>query len=252
MDTRSLDHHGVPHSVLTGTDKRFAPVYALFRARMTQEWFRHLNHSYWLRATGTDDAGIHWRKLSKWTVKEKRELEENGQHINYISPGQLPPNIGIGIETAQNQYELDYQRIISSDKSNSSTATKRARAKREALALQGERSFAKIINVRTGRLVSATYPGEVVNNRYYPTKDQTVTFKGPKILISLRKVEYARDVDNQREIIPRNTDVWYIESWNTVMPEVANLYREMKENNPALAKPKKRKKRGQGLEDAPL
>lgn len=183
---------------------------------------------------------------------EKRELEEKGLHIDYITPGQLPPGIGLAIESSQEQYKADFESILNSDKSNSSTATKRARARRKALANQGERSFAKVINVRTGRLVSATYPGEVSSNRYYPTKDQIVSFKGPKILISLRKVEYARDVDNQREIIPPNTDVWYTESWNTVMPEVALLYQEMKQNNPALARPKKRKKRGSGLEEAPF
>lgn len=253
MDTRMLDHHGVPHSVLTGTDKRFAPVYALFRARLTQEWLRHLNVSYWTRAQGErDPVAGHWKKLAKSTIRKKRELEEEGIDTAFTNPSQLPPGVELGLETPQEQYNKRFNEILNNDNSSASPSTKRRKARQAALAEQGERSYASLINIRTGRLVGATAPGTVLNNRYYPTKDQEIKFKRTSILISLRKVEYAGEVDAQREIIPRNTDVWYIESWNTIMPEVARLYQDMVRQNPALRKSKKRKKPGQGLEDAPF
>jgi hypothetical protein len=253
MDTRMLDHHGVPHSVLTGHDKRFAPVYALFRARLTQEWLRHLNVSYWRRATGDfDQVAGSWKKLSRYTIAEKRKLEKEGIDTEFTSPTQLPPGVDLGLETAQQQYNSRFNELLNSDKSSASPSTKRRKARQAALSEQGDRHYATLINIRTGRLVGATSPGVVTNNRYYPTKDQEIRFKRTSIFISLRKVEYAREVDTQREIIPRNTDVWYIESWNTIMPEVARLYEDMIRQNPSLKKPKKRKKLGTGLEDAPF
>lgn len=256
VDTRTLDHHGVPHSVLTGTDKRYLPVYALFRARLTQEWLRHLNVSYWTRAQGDfDPVAGRWKKLAKNTIKAKQELEAEGQHTNYTAPGQLPPGINAVLD-AQQQYNAAFNEILNNDKSSSTMATKRARARKAALAEQGERTYAKLINIRTGRLVAATAPGEVVNNRYYPTKDQDVKFQRTSIRISLRKVEYAGEVDAQREIIPRNTDVWYIEAWNTIMPEVAMFYQMYNRERPYLKlrdkNNRRKKKKTDGLEDAPF
>lgn len=257
MDTRILPHYKVPHEVLTGHDKRYAPVYALFRARLTQEWLRRLNASYWQRAQGgVDKVAGNWRKLSRYTIREKRNLEKEGQHLNYVSPGQLPAAVGLGIESAQEQYSKRFNELLNNDTSKSSMTTKRARARKAALEEMGDRSFAKLINIRTGRLVTATYPGEVVNNRYYPTKDQTIRFNRTNIQISLRKVEYAGEVDAQREIIPPNTDVWYIESWNTIMPEVATFYHQYKAAHPELKyrdkNNKAKKKNNSGLEDAPF
>ena len=264
MDTRVLQHHGVPHSVLTGTDTRYRPVYNLFVARMTQEWLRHLNVSYWTRALGQfDPVAGHWTKLKKSTIQAKQELEADGQHTSFTHEGQLMPTIGVGtgivLPSDQEIYKKSYTEKLESDKSTASIATKRARARKAALGERNDRSFARLINIRTGRLVTATAPGTVVGNRYYATKDQDVRFTKTAIRVSLRKVEYAGEVDAQREIIPVNTTVWYIESWNTVLPEVARLYEELKKTVPEPVKnsrgrlrkpqPKKPKKY---LEDAPF
>ena len=89
IDTTRLPHYGVPHSVLAGTDKRFTPVRNLFIARMTQEWLRHLNVSYWNRAMGYfDPVAGHWKKLAWNTIQEKKALIENNQHTSYTHEGQ--------------------------------------------------------------------------------------------------------------------------------------------------------------------
>lgn len=266
MDTRTLDHHGVPHSVLTGTDKRYLPVYALFRARLTQEWLRHLNVSYWTRAQGDfDPVAGQWQKLKSRTIEHKQKLMEEGLHTTFTTVGQLAPTrlatiaggeTQLGETNAKDEYKKAFERILKGDTSNASMATKRARARKAALDERGERYFVKLINIRTGRLVAATAPGEVVNNRYYPTKDQDVKFQRTSIRISLRKIEYAGEVDAQREIIPRNTDVWYIEAWNTIMPEVAMFYQMYNRERPYLKlrdkNNRRKKKKTDGLEDAPF
>lgn len=243
----SLDTLGVPKKVIKGKDKKYLTIAKLYRALIVQELFRILHESFWARARTGNYKGLEWHPLAEKTIKVKQGIEETGElELNAIrkdfyewfggykdaldpikkkSPKMLSASDKL-------RYDAAYQKALKTTKSR----TKADTAAWKALALP-PREFAELIGIRTGRLVAATMPGPVANNRYYPNEDQEVVITQSKIDISVAKVPHASafaegisEAQNvpARPIFPDDLNPWILSAHTTIMPEVRNAYEQLK------------------------
>lgn len=241
-----LPNLGVPKKVLMGRDKRYITITKLYRALLMKEIFTILHESFWSRARTGVYKGLEWAPLSKRTIKIKQKIEESGnldthairkdfyewyggykENLDAIkkqSPRMLTAN-------AKLRYDAAYEKALKATKSRTRADT----AAWKELALP-PREFAELIGIRTGRLVAATMPGAVSNNRYYPNEDQTVVITQKRIDFGVDKVPHAKAFAEgigeysppARPILPENLESWILIAHNIIMPEVRDAYEQLK------------------------
>lgn len=255
-----LDTRSIPPEVLEGRVPYYRSVYAQYKARFLQELFRLLNDSFWARAKGEMDSGIQWKKLAGRTVKEKRELRDNHGYdewkLRYDGYNDADGSTNLnatGIKTIEllsprnqmkyrREYRIAYAELeedISANRINKATARKKAAAK-AWLAIETTNPYrddiAKLINIRTGKLVGATVPGTVSNGKYYPARGQQFEITDDTVKISLNHIPYAGEVDVQRELIPDNIGPWIERAHTIIIQEIEDLYATLKTSAPKRGK----------------
>lgn len=233
----SIGTGNIPRDVLMGRVRKFISVHNAYKATYLVTFLTLLNKSFWERTVvyGRDDLGNKWKALTAYThwIKNNEALvnpSSNPQLTrSYSSPRQLSP-----------KQLAEYQNNLPTVKSlTKSVERKRLREtpltawhdnnKRGDAFIQynGQTVAITPINVRTGRLVSATAPGKVVNNRYYNISDLVVDVSGPYIRISLRNIPYAADVDAVRPIIPHDTTEWQEKAHIAGVEEATKVYNNL-------------------------
>lgn len=242
----SIDTLGVPKKVLRGSDKRYITIHKLYVAKMLQELFRILHESFWARARTGSYKGLEWAPLSKRTLRIKRGIEDSGElDVNAIRKdfyewfegykANLDPikKKSPRMLTADQKLKYDqaYETALKATKS-------RTRADTEAWKTLASppREFADLIGIRTGRLVAATMPGPVSNNRYYPNEDQRVKVTKSKIEFSVDPVPHATAFAEgigeysppARPILPDDLNPWILVAHQTIMQEVRDAYEQLK------------------------
>jgi hypothetical protein len=262
-----LDRRGIPKKVLYGKVPKYRSVFLLYRARMVQELFALMHKAFWIKAEGqTDDSGIEWAELKPKTIKYKMTLEGSGPlggyNVNrewYDSDQSAesarktgPANHRILDREQQSIYNSIYQSAI---KRTRNAAKAKAEALKAAIASSPERGFASLIGVRTGRLAASTYPGTVVNNRYYPTVDQEFEITEKVIEFGNDKVPYSKEFEEghdkvpPRPILPDDLTPWIVQCHEKIIDEVKAVYvtkQIVANNNKQLAKPSSRKRANTG------
>jgi hypothetical protein len=267
-----LDSRSIPPEVLEGRVPYYRSVYAQYKARFIQELFRLLNKSFWTRAKGNADSGIQWKKLASRTVQDKRKLrDEHGydewslRYDGYNDDG-TPNYEATGLKTVEllsprdqmryrREYRIAYEELtqnkvdkngnitelseLASNRINKATARKKAAA-RAWLSIEttnpNRDNIAKLINIRTGKLVGATVPGTVSNGKYYPARGQQFEMTEESITITLKHIVYAGEVDVQREIIPDNIGPWIELAHNAIITEIEDMYASLKASAPSRGK----------------
>lgn len=242
----SLDRLGVPSKVLRGKDKRYISIHRLYIARIVQELFKILHESFWSRARTGSYKGLEWAPLSKRTIKIKQGIEESGElELNAIRKdfyewyegykANLDPikkKSPRMLTAAQKlKYDQAYEAALKATKSR----TKADTAAWKTLA-SPPREFAELIGIRTGRLVAATMPGPVANNRYYPNEDQRVEITPSSIEFSVDPVPHADAFAEgigiynppARPILPNDLNPWIIIAHQAIMQEVKDAYEQLK------------------------
>lgn len=245
---RGYDFNGIPKDAIFGRNPKFISVHRAYKAKFVQEFLRQLNKSYWDRSRlyGEDDLGNKWKALAPRTHQIKNDQADENPASNpqisgaYTSPRQLSP-----------QQLADYQSQI-----GSSSMSVRNAAQRNALKYLGtpwyegsKRGDPGTVKhdgrevpvtpkmIRTGRIVSATMPGPLVNHRHYGSPDLMVDVTGNNISISLEKIPYAEAADSpitvgsgskaktvHRPLIPENTEPWERIAHEAAMKEAIRVY----------------------------
>lgn len=231
-----------------GKDPRYLTVFNLYRARFVQEMFKIWHESYWARARTGSYQGLTWAPLKKYTVKIKREIEESGnldensiRRDFYEWYGGYKENLDAikhkhrrMLEPEQRErFEKTYRAELKAGKTRS-----RAEANAWTTLSSPPREFAKLIGIRTGRLVAATAPGEVKNNRYYPNEDQEVEITTTLIKFNVNKVPHAKAFDEgisegpgsplPRPLLPNDLTGWMLQAHEAIIAEVNDFYLQRK------------------------
>ena len=239
----------IPREVLIGRVKKYISVHNAYKATYLKTFLTLLNESFWARTVvwGQDDLKNKWTALKPYTHWRKNlEALENpasNPHLTgaYTSPRQLTPK-----QLSEYQNNLPSVKSVSSRLSKGKQRYRQGKLERENLQsavltpwhnhnprgdgfveYKGQLVAITPINVRTGRLVSATAPGKVVNNRYYNVSDLIVDINGPYIRISLRNIPYAADVDAVRPIIPHDTSKWQEKAHIAGVEEATKVYNNL-------------------------
>ena len=208
-----------------------------------------------------DSKAAIWEPLKEKTIEQKRELElysYDERPVKFSSPieGRTPQEQK-KLDRAENErmywyqkrpqalnpkervaYAKAFKQALDDNTIYQKELKKRPRdrntkilseAKTEArksamLQVNSEREYAELINIRTGRLVGATSPGQVINNRYYAYGDQQFEISFSAITMDISAVPYAVEVDSMRTIIPDDMSVWIEKAHNNIIKEVRALY----------------------------
>lgn len=220
---------GIPAPVLRGEVRKYKSVSTIYNAILAREIMVRVNISFWARAKGgTDDLGNKWKPLAPSThaYKPLSPMEKNTYSIDgkrvrgLLTPAQDKIwRVTFFVQFKQLSRKMD-------EAEAKQEAAKRAWEKVKSLGAQTKIGLDRVtdINIRTGALVAATYPGKVANNRYYPPKNQRIYVKprgGFKIEFLL---PYVDAVDAVRPIIPGNITVWIIEAHDIAIVEAKLMY----------------------------
>lgn len=242
-----LNRHGIPASVLNGESNKYMSVHTAYKAIMAQEVMKRVNASFWRRAKrGSDDLGNTWAPLAPAThaYKPLSPMEKNTYQIN----GKLTRGLLTPAQDAiwRKIFARTFDRLTKKGMSDT-------QAKKEA----GERAWAVVkaagartliglgritdTNIRTGRLVAATKPGAVANNRYYPPKDQVIQIL-PRAAVRIKfLVPYIKQVDKVRPVIPDDISKWIMEAHDIAIIEAKRIYERIKDSTPDRKRPTGRK-----------
>lgn len=229
---------GIPKKVLFGKVPKFRSVYLLYRSRLVQELFVLMHQSFWAKAEGgADNQGDTWEPLADTTMKYKVELQEgplrhysvNKQWYETNEEKKGKDNIRTLSPDQQELYGKVYQKALKQLVSLGAKAP--ALAKKKAFASVKEsdpnRPSAALIGVRTGRLAASTFPGAVLNNRYYSTADQRFAITDRKITFDNEKVPHCVPFEEgppKRSILPEDLNPWIQICHEKVIGEVHALY----------------------------
>jgi hypothetical protein len=246
MRLPKLNRLGIPEKVLLGKVYKYRSVANLYKARLIQELMRQVNRSFWARAKGgTDELGNKWKPLAPSThaykplsPMEKKTYSLDGKRTR----GLLTP--------AQDR---KWRRIFAKNlkiferKGDPDAKKKAAAIAWSVLISEGAQTLIGLgrvtdINIRTGRLVAATKEGSVANNRYYPPKAQKVKLSPRSIHIGF-DIEYIKEVDAVRPVIPADISVWILRAHEVAIPEAKALYDSIQNNTPNRKKLPPRGKR---------
>lgn len=238
---------GIPAKVLYGEVPKYRSVNTTYTAILAREIMIRLNRSFWARAKrGADDLGNTWKPLAPAThaYKPLSPIEKNTYEIdNKLTRGLLTPE-------QDKLWRTIFARIYS-------RLTKRGMGEKEAKKQAAERAWGVLkakgartllnlgritdTNIRYGRLVAATKPGSVANNRYYPPKNQKVTV-GPRGRVKIEfAIPYIKQVDAVRPVVPSNIDQWIIEAHEIAIENAKVVYDRIKEATPDRKKATSRK-----------
>lgn len=224
-----LDRRGIPEKVLTGKVRKYISVHRRYKAVKSRELMKRVNAAFWAKAKGgTDDLGNKWKPLDPKThaykplsPMEKRTYSLGGKRTR----GLLTP--------AQDKrwrriFARKYNRLVKRGIPEKEAKEKAAKLAWTIVISEGARTKIGLnritdINIRTGRLVNATRPGTVANNRYYTPKDQVVEIKPRSIRITFR-IPYISKVDAVRPVVPDNIDKWHQEAHEIAIVEAKVVY----------------------------
>ena len=236
-----LDTRGISGRVLNGRNPKYIKVFKLYQARMTQEFLRILNASFWTRAEGNIDSDIHgepeaakWKKLRPATRKVWKPMDMGLlssyklRKDYYEGKIQGKESVGVLSPEQRNTWQEAYNRQLAGNKSPEAKRLAKKAGWEAVKDIDPDREYVSLINIRTGRLVACTAPGQVVGARYYATADQRVTVALNKVNISLKAIPYADAVDAVRPIIPNNIDPWIEKAHEAIISEVKALYDDIK------------------------
>lgn len=224
-----LNRMGIPAKVLRGESRKYRSVYTIYTAILAREVMLRINISFWARAKGgTDDLGNQWKPLAPAThaykplsPMEKKTYSISGKRVR----GLLTP--------AQDKiwrltFAIQLKRLSRKMGENEAKeeAAKRAWEKVKSLGADTKIGLGRItdINVRTGALVAATYPGTVSNNRYYPPKNQKIDIRPRGAIKIVFTLPYVREVDRVRPIIPEDISKWIEEAHDVAILEARRVY----------------------------
>lgn len=194
-----LPRKGIPEDVLYGRVKEYKEVFFLYRKEFYTRFMQKLHKSFYDRALGgTDDYGNWWYELKVMTdiikLDQIAEGKPNPQFTgNFTNKRQLSPD-------QFKQYKENYRKFLEEGKKHRTSERHSLKFidgydRGSRVDAEGNRVPKTLINVRTSRLASALFPGEVANNRIYGGPDQDFTLEGLNIEFSLRRIEYADRVD---------------------------------------------------------
>lgn len=242
-----LDRKGIPATVLNGESRKYRAVHTLYKAILAQEVMKRVNASFWKRAKrGSDDLGNVWKPLAPSThaYKPLSPIEKNTYEIDGTE------NRGLLTPVQDKLWRIIFARIYNRlvKKGASETAAKKEAASRAwgVVKARGARTLIGLnritdTNIRTGRLVAATRPGTVSNNRYYPPKNQVVEIK-PRAGIRIRfLIPYIKEVSKVRPVIPDDISPWIIEAHEIAIQEAKRVYERIRETTPDRKRSPKRK-----------
>lgn len=231
-----LDRKGIPEKVLTGKVRKYISVHRAYKAYLIQEIMKRLNASFWARAKrGADDMGNTWKPLSPKThaYKPLSPIEKNTYAIDgRRTRGLLTPaqdRIWRGV------YARTLARLIKRGVDKKEAEKEAAEKAWGLVKAKGARTLISLnritdTNIRTGRLVNATRPGSVANNRYYPPRDQVVQVKPRSVRISFN-IPYIGNVDAVRPVVPRDISKWHQEAHEIAIIEARLVYDRIRDND---------------------
>ena len=233
-----LNTRGIPKKVLFGKVPKFRSIYFLYRSRLVQELFVLMHQAFWAKAEGgADNQGDIWEPLADSTMKYKVELQEgplrhysvNKQWYETSDEKKGKDNVRTLSPDQQRLYGKVYQKALRQLVSLGAKAP--AIAKKKAFdaikASDPNRPSAALIGVRTGRLAASTFPGLVLNNRYYPTADQKFIISDRKVTFDNEKVPHGVAFEQglpRRSILPDDLNPWIQICHEKVIGEVHALY----------------------------
>jgi len=245
-----LDRKGIPAKVLYGQSPKYISVFNIYRAMMSQLVMKRLNASFWARAKrGADDLGNIWAPLAPSThaYKPLSPMEKGTYSIDgTLKRGLLTPAQDHLWRTI---FARIYQRAKKkgvSDKEAKKEAAERAWGVVKA---RGGRTLIGLgritdTNIRTGRLVAATKPGTVTNNRYYAPKDQVIRI-GPRGAVKITfNIPYIKRVDAVRPVVPPDISKWIEEAHDIAILEAKRVYERIRDSSPDRKRRTKRKSSG--------
>jgi hypothetical protein len=220
---------GIPAPVLKGEVRKYKSVSTIYNAVLAREIMVRVNISFWARAKGgTDDLGNKWKPLAPSThaYKPLSPMEKNTYSIGgkrvrgLLTPAQD--------KIWRTTFAIQYKRLLRKmgDEEAKEEAAKRAWEKVKSLGAETKIGLGREtdINIRTGALVAATYPGKVANNRYYPPKNQLISVK-PRGGFRIRfLLPYVDAVDAVRPIIPEDITPWVVEAHDVAIIQAKIVY----------------------------
>lgn len=210
-DMTTNDSMGIPEDVIKGNPditrpnrRRLLSVRKVYEANYIEKLLEVLWEAFWEKTPGdtSDDFGIFWHDLKPATHKKKRTLAR-------LEPSKYPPLSGT-VTTRRMLSPSQYDAFASEIKRLTGFTSKSTIARRaydvanEMIETEGKTP----VNVRTGRLASAFFPGAVHIGRLYSGPDRICEWVGTPPNRQLRfaiTVPYADDVDAQRQLIPEDT-----------------------------------------------
>lgn len=254
-----LDRKGIPAPILRGESRKYYSVYTTYKSILIKEVMTRVNEAFWIKAKGgTDDLGNAWKDLAPSThaYKPMSPIELGTYEIDKeLTRGLLTPEQDKRWKTifARTLQRLEKKGV--SNKEAKKQAGERAWAVVKASGARTKIGLGRItdINIRYGRLVAATKPGTVSNNRYYPPKNQEVIYQ-PRGKVRIKfNLPYARAVDAVRPIVPNDISPWIIESHEIAIMQAKVVYDRIqsvtpdrkRRNSSKTSSKSKRQKRGE-------
>lgn len=233
-----LDRKGIPAPVLRGESRKYYSVYTTYKSILIQEIMTRINQAFWAKAKGgVDDLGNKWKDLAPSThaYKPMSPIELNTYEIDgELTRGLLTPDQDHKWKTI---FARTFNRLKKkgfSDKEAKKQAGERAWGVVKAAGARTKIGLGRItdINIRYGRLVAATKPGTVSNNRYYPPRNQEVIYQ-PRGKVKIRfNLPYAKQVDAVRPIVPDDISPWILEAHEIAIMQAKAVYDRIKSITP--------------------
>jgi len=222
MPQYNLPSGTIPPEVLAGQVREYMSVHTTYKAWLTYYFIQELNISYWARArTGMDQDGNAWFPLSKKTIEQKSRIEAGTHKLKNDPAFQTKfKEHKVGnqryVGTLSPTQRVVYERSYKANRKKLSDRKAKEKAWEAVERYKESNPIAKLINIRTGNLVRATAPGRVSNNRYYPSPNQVVIYRGVSDVTIKIDIDYAERVDQgdpasqlpARPIISEDVTAW--------------------------------------------
>lgn len=196
---REKDENGHP---VRKNYRRLRSVRNVYEANYIEKLLEILWEAFWDKTPSktSDQFGIEWDDITNWTHREKLKLAEE-------SPESYPPLSGT-VRTRRmfspsqyNTFAGEIKRLTGFVSKSTVARTAYAKANQE-IDVGGPRTP---VNVRTGRLVAAFFPGAVSVGRLYSGPDRICEWVGVPPRRELKfeiTVDYADEVDEVRTLLP--------------------------------------------------
>lgn len=212
----------VPSLVLKGRVKRYLPVRTIFINTCMREILFRLYDSYWERSHLDDKPnldGDHSKPGFEWKMGRPDDIGEKWK--------QLAPTT---YYIKQGVYEEgSYKDFITQSRSR---AAQDVAAKLEYLDPKIKAVDGDGINIRTGRLLAACYPGPLVNGRLVVGKDQKIKTTRTGITFDFSgELNYVDELEKLGRplITDDHVAVWTQDAVQTALEEAERRYLELKD-----------------------